>query len=86
MHPQILVDAAGHITLAWDEVVNGVRQAALRTLKFDEAGQPLFGSTNRLGPPDAPSSYPMLVSTPRGTTAVYVEGRPGTSVIRTSLP
>jgi hypothetical protein len=86
MHPQILVDDAGRITVAWDEVVNGVRQAAVRTLKFDEAGQPLFSATTRLGTPDRPSSYPVLVATPRGTLAIYVDGQPGASVIRTCVP
>jgi len=85
MHPQILADASGRITLAWDEVMSGVRQAVVRTMRFDEAGQPLFGATTRLGPPDTPSSYPVLVATPRGTIAVYVEGKPGASLIRTSV-
>jgi hypothetical protein len=85
MHPQILADASGRITLAWDEVMSGVRQAAVRTMRFDEAGQPLFGATTRLGTPDTPSSYPVLVATPRGILAIYVEGKPGTSVIRTSV-
>lgn len=84
MHPQILADASGRITLAWDEVVNGVRQAAVRTMRFDEAGQPLFGATTRLGAPDTPVSYPVLVATPRGILAIYVEGKPGAAVIRTS--
>jgi len=82
MHPQILSDERGRLTVAWDEVLGGVRQAAMRTLKFDEAGQPLFGTTTRLGTPGTPSSYPVLVATPRGTLAAYVEGKPGASVIR----
>lgn len=82
MHPQILSDERGRLTVAWDEVLGGVRQAAMRTLKFDEAGQPLFGTTTRLGTPGTPSSHPVLVATPRGTLAAYVEGKPGASVIR----
>ena len=68
--------------MAWDEVIGGVRQAAMRTIRFDEAGQPIFGATTRLGAPDVPSSYPMLVSTPTGLLAVFVEGKPGASTIR----
>ena len=82
MHPQIAVAANGRITVAWDEVVNGVRQAAVRPLTFDDAGQPAFGSAIRLDPTDATSSYPVLVTTPRGVLAVYVSGKPGGSVIR----
>ena len=68
--------------MAWDEVVDGVRQAAVRSLRFDEAGQPIFGAVHRLGSPETPTSYPMLVTTARGTIAVYVEGKPGASQIR----
>ncbi|MDH4064747.1 MAG: glycoside hydrolase, partial [Acidobacteriota bacterium] len=86
MHPQIVADSAGRITAAWDEVVDGVRHAATRAITFDEAGQPLFGAARRLGPPDAPSSYPVLVSTSNGTLAVYVSGKPRESVIRVETP
>jgi hypothetical protein len=82
MHPQIAVAANGRITVAWDEVVNGVRQAAARPLTFDDAGQPAFGSAIRLGAADVTSSYPVLVTTPRGMLAIYVSGKPGESVIR----
>ena len=82
MHPQIVADATGRVTVAWDEVIGGVRQAAMRTIRFDEADRPTFGATTRLGRPDVPSSYPMLVSTPTGVLAVYVEGKPGASTIR----
>jgi hypothetical protein len=82
MHPQIAADDSGRVTVAWDEVIGGVRQAAMRTIKFDEAGQPIFGAAMRLGRPDVPSSYPMLVSTPAGMAAVYVEGKAGASAVR----
>jgi len=82
MHPQVLADAADRVLVAWDEVVNGVRQAAVRRLEFDEAGQPRFGATLRLGSPDTPSSYPFLVSTSRGPLAIYVAGKAGASSIR----
>ncbi|MCC7243301.1 MAG: hypothetical protein IT180_15340 [Acidobacteria bacterium] len=86
MHPQILVDQAAGISVAWDEVVNGVRQAAVRTLRFDEAGRPRFGTATRLGTSDTPSSYPVLVATSRGPVALFVSGVPGATVIRASRP
>jgi hypothetical protein len=82
MHPQILADRSGRLTVAWDEVIGGVRQAAMRTIEFDKSGQPIFGATTRLGAPDVPSSYPMLVSTPAGVVAVFVEGKVGASSLR----
>ena len=82
MHPQIVVGAGGRVAVAWDEVLDGVRQAAVRSITSDEAGRPLFGSTRRLGAPDTPSSYPFLVATPDGTLAVHVSGKAGASVIR----
>lgn len=82
MHPQVLAVSPDRIVVAWDEVMNGIRQAAVRSLRFDEAGQPIFGTAERLGTPDSPSSYPLLVSTSRGTLAVYVSGKPGATEIR----
>lgn len=82
MHPQVLAVTAERVLVAWDEVVNGVRQAVVRSLRFDEANQPIFGAAERLGPTDSPSSYPLLVSTSRGTVAVYVSGKAGASEIR----
>jgi hypothetical protein len=82
MHPQVMVDGTDRVHVAWDEVVNGVRQAAVRSLRFDEAGQAVFGATRRLGTPDTHTSYPQLVSTPTGPLAVFVEGKAGASVIR----
>ena len=82
MHPQIVADGAGKLAVAWDEVIGGVRQASMRAIQFDTAGQPVFGAPTRLGAADATSSYPMLVSTPAGLLAVYVEGRTGASSVR----
>jgi hypothetical protein len=82
MHPQVMATAGDRAFVAWDEVLNGVRQAAVRGLRFDEAGQPIFGAVHRLGSPDVPSSYPMLVKTSRDVLAIYVDGKPGASTIR----
>ena len=82
MHPQIVAGVAGTLAVAWDEVIGGARQASSRTIRFDEAGQPSFGAATRLGAADVTSSYPMLVSTPAGVLAVYVEGKAGASSIQ----
>lgn len=82
MHPQVLAVSPDRIVVAWDEVVNGVRQAATRSVRFDEANQPIFGAAERLGAAGSPSSYPLLVSTSGGTLAVYVSGKPGAAEVR----
>jgi hypothetical protein len=82
MHPQIAVGRGGRLYVAWDEVIDGTRQAAVRPLRLDSAGQPVFEEASRLGTPGTPTSYPFLVSTPHGALAVYVHGQPGDTVIR----
>ena len=82
MHPQVAFDAQGRVVVGWDEVISGVRQAAMRTITFDQAGQPAFGVIARLGAPGEPSSYPMFVPASSGLLAVYASGAPGASVIR----
>jgi hypothetical protein len=82
MHPQILAATGGRVFVAWDEVMDGVRQAAVRSVSVDGAGRPIVGAVRRLGSPATPTSYPMLVTTTRGPLAVYVEGKPGASQIR----
>jgi hypothetical protein len=86
MHPQIAVDARGRVVVAWDEVIGGVRQAALRTVTIDEAAKPAFGAAVRLGTPGESSSYPMLIPAPSGVLAVYAAGLPGASTIRVTAP
>jgi hypothetical protein len=82
MHPQVMADPGGGVYVAWGEVIDGTRQAAVSRVRFDEAGKPSFGIPRRLGQPGTPWSYPLLVATPAGPLAVYVSGRAGTSVIR----
>jgi hypothetical protein len=82
MHPQVTIESATRGYVAWDEVIGGVRQAALRPVAFDTAGAPTFGEVRRLGQPDVPTSYPMVVATSTGALAIFVEGKPGASTIR----
>jgi hypothetical protein len=81
MHPQILADA-DRVYVAWDEVVDGVRQAAVRSVRVDEGGRPAIGAARRLGATGVPAAYPYLIATPTGPLAIYVSGKPGESVIR----
>ena len=60
----------------------GVRQAAVRSVRYDEGGQPIIDAARRLGGAGIPAAYPYLVATPNGPLAIYVSGTPGDSVIR----
>ena len=73
MHPQVAVTRTGALIVAWDEVIAGVRQAALRAVTLDAQGRATFGPERRLSAPGAPSSYPMVVMAARGPLAVWVD-------------
>jgi hypothetical protein len=82
MHPQIFMATNDRGYVAWDEVIDGVRQAAIRPIHLHAGQPPSFGDVLRLGTKDTPTSYPMIVSTPASAVAVFVEGKPGASAIR----
>ncbi len=78
-HPQITIDGAGRAVVAWDEVRNGVRQAALRRVTISRDGQPAFGAIATLA--DGSSAYPVLAAVPDGIIAAWTSGPPNASVI-----
>ncbi len=82
MHPQVMAGTADRLYIAWDEVIGGVRRAAVRDLRFDDGGRPEFGPARQLGPGDVPGSYPFLVLTPAGPLALFVSGKPSDTIIR----
>ena len=69
-HPQIAVDSAGRIAVAWDESIGGQRVAALRQLQIARNQPPAFGEIVRLAA-DGPSMYPVLAPTATGFAAVW---------------
>lgn len=80
-HPQIAIDHAGRLFVAWDELINGKRVAAVREIKPDanatasasagaNAGAPVFGPEMTLTS-DAPGSYPVLASTSDSLLAAW---------------
>jgi hypothetical protein len=81
MHPQILAAADGSLVIAWDEVIQGVRQAAFRSVIPGGDGRLAFGRAVRLAEPGETSSYPVMAETSRGSLVAYVSGKPGASVI-----
>ncbi|MEZ5285721.1 MAG: hypothetical protein R2712_13125 [Vicinamibacterales bacterium] len=76
MHPQVLT-SGGRVFAAWDEVIDGVRQAAVRTIAVDADGRLQAGAVERLGAAGNSSSYPVLIGATRGPLAIWVSGQPG---------
>ena len=79
-HPQVAVDGAGQLFVAWDEIVGGVRTAAW------SHGTATDGAL-RLGAPErlaaaGPTQYPVMAPLARGVVVAWVSGAQGTSVIR----
>jgi hypothetical protein len=72
MHPQVIVDSGGRLLVAWDEVIDGARQAYARSLRLDSAGNISAGPLIDLG--DAPAAYPVLAMSGRGPIAVWTQG------------
>jgi hypothetical protein len=87
-HPQIVVDASGRITVAWDELVDGERVAAVRELK-PHADQTMdFGPVVRLAD-GGRAIYPVLAAASSGLVAAWTSGPTDASVIavrQISLP
>ncbi len=72
-HPQIALDAAGRVVVAWDEAINGRRVAAARALNRDSSERVTFGDIAALAS-DGASTYPVLAATDRGLIAVWTTG------------
>jgi hypothetical protein len=79
-HPQIVVDAAGRLTVAWDEVVNGTRTAFARALSRGRDNRISFGEPMTLAA-DGPALYPVLAPSGDALVAVWTAGAPGATVI-----
>lgn len=79
-HPQIAVDAAGRIVVAWDEIVQGSRIASAREVERQPGGRVHFGPVVTVAP-EGPAMYPVLASTGSGVVAAWATGG-GSSVIQ----
>ena len=87
-HPQIAIGDGRRIVVAWDEIVNGTRIAAIREVRRRASATDSVGPIVRLAA-RGPASYPVVAPTAGGLIAVWTSGAPGTSVIgvrRLSLP
>jgi hypothetical protein len=79
-HPQIALTAPGQITVAWDEIVAGVRRAAIVNGRIGVNGAAGFDRPETLST-DLASAYPMLARTGDGLVAAWTRGPAASSVI-----
>lgn len=80
-HPQVAVDGAGHLFVAWDEIVGGVRTAAWADGPVAADGALRLGAPVRLASA-GPTQYPVMAPLARGVVVAWVSGVQGASVIR----
>jgi hypothetical protein len=79
-HPQVAVDGAGQLFVAWDEVLEGVRTAAFVTAKPGATGSVRFGAPTRVAA-DGPTLYPVMAPLSRGVIMAWTAGPPTASAI-----
>jgi hypothetical protein len=77
-HPQIGLDRSGQLYVAWDEVRNGVRSAAIRTLTVS-SGNAAFGEALTIS---GPSAYPVMAAAPQGVLVAWTSGSADQSTIK----
>jgi hypothetical protein len=77
-HPQIAVSQRGEVFVAWEELRNGRRETAVRSVRLDAAGGLSAGPIQ----PRGSGVYPVLAATSRGILAAWTESAAGTSRIR----
>lgn len=76
-HPQIAIDGAGRIVVAWDEVIDGVRRAAAVTAVSSGPGL-AFGTPRWLV--SSASNYPVMAATKAGILTAAT-GHPGPNAV-----
>ena len=81
-HPQITIDHAGRLFVAWDEIIDGKRTAAVREIK--PAAAVTFGPILTLTS-DAAGQYPVLASTSDNLIAAWTTPAAGITVARVSV-
>jgi hypothetical protein len=79
-HPQIVVDDRGRVSVAWDELIDGKRVAAVRSVTPGTSQMPGTAPI-RLAEDRTNALYPVLATTADGLIAVWTAGPPGSSSI-----
>jgi hypothetical protein len=71
-HPQIAIGGDERLMIAWDEVADGRRTVAMRSLTVSRTGAAAFGPIQVLG--SGVTTYPVMAPTPRGLVAAWTSG------------
>jgi hypothetical protein len=79
-HPQIVVGPNRRVVVAWDEVVDGVRRAAARSLRFTSDGKVSAGEIVPIGATNA-TAYPVMARTDLQVVTAWTHGSGAASVI-----
>lgn len=79
-HPQVAVDGAGRLFVAWDEMRSGVRTAAMVDATPTADGGLRFGAPAPIAP-GGPTLYPVMAPLARGVVVAWTSGAPGASTI-----
>lgn len=79
-HPQIVVGANGRVIVAWDEVVDGMRRAAARSLRVTQDGQVTAGAVVSIGG-TAAGAYPVMAMTDHGVVSAWTHGTGATAAV-----
>jgi hypothetical protein len=82
-HPQIVAGTNGRLLAAWDEVVDGVRRAAARSLRVTQDGTVAAGAIVSIGGATA-SAYPVMAMTDHGVVTAWTHGTGAASVVHVS--
>jgi hypothetical protein len=80
-HPQIALDQAGRVVVAWDELANGLRHVAVARMKPAGAGGEVF-FTRQVVSGAEPAVYPVVARTSDGVIVAWASGGPAVSMIR----
>jgi hypothetical protein len=78
-HPQVMVQN-GRVIIAWDEMLQGTRMAAVREVVWTN-GEAAFGEVTMLQP-EGSSMYPVGAVTSDGPVIAWTSGSQGQSVVR----
>jgi hypothetical protein len=73
MHPQIALAVDGTLLVAWDELIDGRRIAAMRRLTTTADADPIFGEIVKL-PAGGNASHPVLATTSAGVFVAWTSG------------
>ena len=78
-HPQLAVDAAGNLTVVWDEQNNGIRKAIVGRGTVDASG---VLHVSRQPVADESATYPVVSASADATFVVWTSGIGSDSVLR----